>query len=143
MLLHYHTKSLNNNLHFNKSKGFQRASPALRPLLFCSSFICTFADVEVHPGHKATTEPSRIAHQATTKLPPSYYPDADLTQITFSLTLKTSLLWRMEKRNPRFGRTSFDWLKSLQPHSLASLVTAWYLDIYYFINFNSYIYGKR
>ena len=92
MLLPYPTKTMNNNLHFNKSKGFQRASPALRQLLFCSTFICTFADVEVHPGHGATSERLPSDHGATTKLPRRNHHRADITQVTFSLTLKPSSL---------------------------------------------------
>lgn len=53
--------------------GIQRASSVHPQLLFCSTFICTFADVEVHPGHGATTELPRSYHGATTKLPRSYH----------------------------------------------------------------------
>lgn len=143
MLLPYPTKTMNNNLHFNKSKGFQRASPALRPLLFCSTFICTFADVEVHPGHKATSERLPSDFRATTEPPASHHPRADLTLITFSLTLKPISSWRMKKRKHPFGRKSFAWLKSLLPHSLASLAQGMSVSIHHFIHFYSYIYGKR
>lgn len=143
MLLPYPEKSMNNNLHFNKSKGFQRASSDHPQLLFCSTFICTFADVEVHPEHKATTDCSQSHHGLFTELSPSYHPLADLTQITFSLTLKPSSSWRMKKRKHPFGRKSFAWLKSLLPLSLASLAQGMSVSIHHIIHFNSYIYGKR
>lgn len=154
MLLPYTAKAMSNNLHFNKSKGFQRASPDHRPLLFCSTFICTFADVEVHPDYGATSEqipsdfrptsePPRSHHGATTEPPPSHHPRADLVQITFSLTLKPISSWRMKKRKHPFGRKSFDSLKSLLPHSLASLAQGMSVSIHHFIHFYSYIYGKR
>lgn len=143
MLLPYTEKTLNNNLHFNKSKGFQRASPVHPPLLFCSTFICTFADVEECQGHKATTDCSRSHHGLLTEPPRSHHPLADLTQITFSLTLKPISLWLMKKRKHQFGRKFFAWLKSLLPHSLAFSVRGMLVSIHHFIHFNSYIYGKR
>ena len=105
MLLPYPTKTLNNNLHFNKSKGFQRASPVLPPLLFCSSFICTFADVEVHPGygatmepprshHGASMEPPRSHHGATTKLPPWFRPRSG----NFQFNPKTIIIMANEEK---------------------------------------------
>lgn len=85
--------------------GIQRASPALRPLLFCSTFICTFADVEVHPGHgatseqlpsdfRATSEPPRSHHQATTKPPPSGRPHPD----NFQFNPKTNIIMENEEK---------------------------------------------
>ena len=74
--------------------GIQRASPALRPLLFCSSFICTFADVEVHPGHGATSERLPSDFRATTELPPSGRPHAD----NFQFNPKTNIIMENEEK---------------------------------------------
>ena len=74
--------------------GIQRASPALRPLLFCSTFICTFADVEVHPGYGATTEPPRSHHGATTEPPPSGRPCSD----NFQFNPKTNIIMENEEK---------------------------------------------
>ena len=74
--------------------GIQRASSVHPQLLFCSTFICTFADVEVHPGHGATTEPPRSYHRATIELPPGFRPRPD----NFQFNPKTKIIMENEEK---------------------------------------------